>query len=81
MKLAHTMLYKDVKARCADGGINFKEVRKELHKAVNDLGIYSPHRVEQRRPFSVILDAPLRDAFVWEDSPQGHNYWSNIFHA
>lgn len=65
MKLAHTPLYLDIKSK----GYNkeqMREIRKELIKVI-DSGI------------DISTRTSLEFSFCWVDSPQGEDYWVNIY--
>lgn len=40
--------------------------KRQLRKAINDLGYY-------------VSDYFLGGSFVWGGSPQGHDYWANLY--
>ena len=71
VKLYNTVLYKDLKKRVSQA--DWPVVRQALHDTVQELGVYSEHNER-----GVILDTRVNGAFVWNQSPQGLDFWLGV---
>ena len=71
MKLYNTVLYKDLKKRVNKD--EWSMVRRALHDAVQELGVYSESNTR-----GVILDTRVDGAFVWSNTTRGHDFWVGV---
>ena len=71
MKLYNTVLYKDLKKRVNKA--DWPMVRRALHDAVQELGVYS-----YSNEHGVMLCTSVYSAFVWQRTLQGHDFWLDV---
>lgn len=79
MKLANTVLWEDIKT-CAHGKKERDKIRKQLERACDHLGyLDDAPPCGLRETAKVYLNRTLLAAFYWEQSPQGFDYWKNVW--
>ena len=71
MQLYNTVLYKDLKKRVSKD--DWSVVRRALHDVVQELGVYS-----ESNKCGVILGTSIGDAFAWNRTIKGHDFWLGV---
>ena len=71
MQLYNTFLYKDLKKRVNKA--DWPVVRRALHDAVQELGVYS-----ESNNRGVMLNLGVWEAFEWNSTSQGHDFWLGV---